>query len=104
MSGQNIKKAQTLLRWYIQRLQRSGSELDVQKADSLIDIRSVFSNELQKANPKLASVLNNIDKSYGKFEIVRNASIRRKVSEDFTPGDLLQASAKSDVTKRQSKF
>ncbi len=104
MSGNNIKKAQTLLRRDIQRLQRSGSELDAQKADALMDIRSVLSNELQKANPKLAPVLNNIDKSYGKFEIVRNASIRRKVSEDFTPGDLLQASAKSDVTKRQSKF
>jgi hypothetical protein len=104
MSGTNIKKAQTLLRRDIQRLQRSGSELDAQKADALIDIKSVLSNELQKANPKLAPVLNNIDKSYGKFEIVRNASIRRKVSEDFTPGDLLQASAKSDVTKRQSKF
>jgi hypothetical protein len=104
MSGSNIKKAQTLLRRDIQRLQRSGSELDAQKADALIDIKSVLSNELQKANPKLAPVLNNIDKSYGKFEIVRNASIRRKVSEDFTPGDLLQASAKSDVTKRQSKF
>lgn len=104
MSGNNIKKAQTLLRRDIQRLQRSGSELDAQKADALMDIRSVLSNELQKGNPKLAPVLNNIDKSYGKFEIVRNASIRRKVSEDFTPGDLLQASAKSDVTKRQSKF
>ena len=104
MSGQNIKKAQTLLRRDIQRLQRSGSELDAQKADALIDIRSVLSNELQKANPKLAPVLNNIDKSYGKFEIVRNASLRRKVSEDFTPGDLLQASAKGDTTKRKSSF
>ena len=104
MSGQNIKKAQTLLRRDIQRLQRSGAEIDAQKADALIDIKSVFSNELQKANPKQASILNNIDKSYGKFEIVRNASLRRKVSEDFTPGDLLQASAKSDLSKRQSKF
>jgi len=104
MSGTNIKNAQTLLRRDIQRLTRSGSELDAQKADALIDIRSVLSNELQKANPKQAPILNNIDKSYGKFEIVRNASLRKKVSEDFTPGDLLQASAKSDTTKRQSKF
>tara|TARA_B100001057_G_scaffold478390_1_gene548770 strand:+ start:795 stop:2381 length:1587 start_codon:yes stop_codon:yes gene_type:complete len=104
MSGQNIKRAETLLRRDIQRLQRSGAELDAQKADALLDIKSVFSNELQKANPKQAPILNNIDKSYGKFEIVRNASIRRKLSEDFTPGDLLQASAKSDTTKRQSKF
>lgn len=104
MSGRNIKIAQTLLRRDIQRLQRSGAEVDAQKADALIDIKSVFSNELQKANPKQAPILNNIDKSYGKFEIVRNASLRRKVSEDFTPGDLLQASAKSDTTKRLSNF
>jgi len=104
MSGANIKNAQTLLRRDIERLTRSGAEIDAQKADALIDIRSVFSNELQKANPKQAPILNNIDKSYGKFEIVRNASLRKKVSEDFTPGDLLQASAKSDRTKRQSKF
>ena len=104
MSGQNIKTAQTLLRRDIQRLQRSGAELDAQKADALIDIRSVLSNELQKANPKQAPILNNIDKSYGKFEIVRNASLQKKVSEDFTPGDLIQASAKSDVTKRKSSF
>jgi len=104
MSGPNIKKAQTLLRRDIQRLIRSGSELDAQKADALIDIRSVLSNELQKANPKQAPILSNIDKSYGKFEIVRNASLQKKVSEDFTPGDLIQASAKSDVSKRKSSF
>jgi len=104
MSGQNIKTAQTLLRRDIQRLTREGTDLSMQKADALIDIRSVLSNELQKANPKLAPVLNNIDKSYGKFEIVRNASLQKKVTEDFTPGDLLQASAKSDVSKRKSSF
>jgi hypothetical protein len=104
MSGRNIKIAQTLLRRDIQRLTREGTDLSMQKADALIDIRSVLSNELQKANPKLAPVLNNIDKSYGKFEIVRNASLQKKVSEDFTPGDLLQASAKSDVSKRKSSF
>ena len=104
MSGKNIKTAQTLLRRDIQRLTKEGTDLSLQKADALIDIRSVFSNQLQKANPKQAPILNNIDKSYGKFEIVRNASLRKKVSEDFTPGDLLQASAKSDTTKRQSKF
>ena len=38
------------------------------------------------------------------FEIVRNASIRTKQKEGFSPVDLLQASAKSDITKRQSKF
>ena len=104
MSGQNIKKAQTLLRRDIQRLTREGTDLSLQKADALIDIRSVLSNQLQIANPKLAPVLSNIDKSYGKFEIVRNASLQKKVSEDFTPGDLLQASAKGDTTKRKSSF
>ena len=104
MSGKNIKTAQTLLRRDIQRLTREGTDLSMQKADALIDIRSVFSNQLQKANPKQAPILNNIDKSYGKFEIVRNASLQKKVSEDFTPGDLLQASAKSDVSKRKSSF
>jgi len=104
MSGKNIKTAQTLLRRDIQRLTREGTDLSLQKADALIDIRSVFSNQLQKANPKQAPILNNIDKSYGKFEIVRNASLQKKVSEDFTPGDLLQASAKSDVSKRKSSF
>ena len=104
MSGKNIKTAQTLLRRDIQRLTKEGTDLSLQKADALIDIRSVFSNQLQKANPKQAPILNNIDKSYGKFEIVRNASLQKKVSEDFTPGDLLQASAKSDVSKRKSSF
>jgi len=104
MLGKNIKTAQTLLRRDIQRLTREGTDLSLQKADALIDIRSVFSNQLQKANPKQAPILNNIDKSYGKFEIVRNASLQKKVSEDFTPGDLIQASAKSDVSKRKSSF
>ena len=54
--------------------------------------------------PKLAKELAELDQAYGLFEIVRNASIRRKLDGDFTPGDLLQASAKSDITKRQSKF
>ena len=55
-------------------------------------------------NPKLAEQLANIDKSYGLFEIVKNASIRRKQEELFTPVDLLQASAKGDVGKRNIQF
>jgi hypothetical protein len=35
---------------------------------------------------------------------VRNAELRRKTTDGFLPGDLLQAAAKGDVTKRQSKF
>ena len=64
----------------------------------------MFSNELQKANPKQAAILNNIDKSYGKFEIVRNASLRRKVSEDFTPGDLFKQVQKVIYQKDSLSF
>ena len=104
MSGQDIKKAQTLLRKDILRLRREGSEIGARKADALEDIRNVFSAELQKANPVQGPKLNQIDKAYGQFEIVRNAELRRKTTEGFLPGDLLQAVAKGDVTKRQSKF
>jgi hypothetical protein len=104
MSGQDIKKAQTLLRKDILRLRREGSEIGARKADALEDIRNVFSAELQKANPVQGPKLNQIDKAYGQFEIVRNAELRRKTSEGFLPGDLLQSVAKGDVTKRQSKF
>ena len=104
MSGQDIKKAQTLLRKDILRLRREGSEIGARKADALEDIRNVFSAELQKANPVQGPKLNQIDKAYGQFEIVRNAELRRKTTEGFLPGDLLQSVAKGDVTKRQSKF
>ena len=104
MTGANIKKAQTFLRRDITRLRKEGSEIAARKADALEDIRSVFSAELQKTNPVLAPQLSNIDKAYGQFEIVRNAELRRKTGEGFLPGDLLQAAAKGDATKRQSKF
>jgi len=107
MSGQDIKKAQTLLRKDILRLRREGSEIGARKADALEDIRNVFSAELQKANPVQGPKLNQIDKAYGQFEIVRNAELRRKAGGDadgFLPGDLLQAVAKGDPTKRQSQF
>ena len=104
MSGQDIKKAQTLLRKDILRLRREGSEIGARKADALEDIRNVFSAELQKANPVQGPKLNQIDKAYGQFEIVRNAELRSKTTEGFLPGDLLQAAAKGDVTRRQSKF
>ena len=104
MSGQDIKKAQTLLRKDILRLRREGSEIGARKADALEDIRNVFSAELQKANPVQGPKLNQVDKAYGQFEIVRNAELRRKTTDGFLPGDLLQSVAKGDVTKRQSKF
>ena len=107
MSGRDIKTAQTLLRRDIQRLKREGSEIAMRKADALEDIRNVFSAEIQKANPVQGPKLAAIDKAYGQFEIVRNAELRRKAgdqSEGFLPGDLLQASAKGDPTKRQSQF
>ena len=107
MSGQDIKKAQTLLRRDIMRLRKEGSDIGARKADALEDIKNVFSAELQKANPVQGPKLNQVDKAYGQFEIVRNAELRRKAGGDadgFLPGDLLQAVAKGDPTKRQSQF
>ena len=107
MSGQDIKKAQTLLRRDIMRLRKEGSEVGARKADALEDIKNVFSAELQKQNPVQGPKLNQVDKAYGQFEIVRNAELRRKAganAEGFLPGDLLQAVAKGDPTKRQSQF
>ena len=107
MSGRDIKTAQTLLRRDIERLKREGSEIAMRKADALEDIRNVFSAEIQKANPVQGPKLAAIDKAYGQFEIVRNAELRRKAgdqSEGFLPGDLLQAAAKGDPTRRQSQF
>ena len=107
MSGQDIKKAQTLLRRDIMRLRKEGSEVGARKADALEDIKNVFSAELQKQNPVQGPKLNQVDKAYGQFEIVRNAELRRKAGENaegFLPGDLLQAVAKGDPTKRQSQF
>ena len=104
MPGKSVKKVQTFLRRDIQRLRRDGSELAASKADALEDIRSVFNKELQIQNPNQAPVLRGIDKAYGQFEIVRNAELRRKTTEGFLPGDLLQATAKGDPTKRQSQF
>jgi hypothetical protein len=104
MSGDDIKKAQTFLRRDITRLKREGTEIAQRKADALEDVRNVFNAELQRANPTQGPKLNQIDRAYGQFEIVRNAELRRKTTEGFLPGDLLQAAAKGDITKRQSKF
>jgi|TARA_R110000822_G_scaffold276634_1_gene398652 hypothetical protein len=104
ISGKSLKQAQTRLRKDIRRLIVDGSEEAARKADALEDMRSVLNAAIAKENPKLAPQLNNIDKAYGQFEIVRNAELRRKTSEGFNPGDLLQAAAKGDPTKRQSQF
>ena len=107
ISGKSLKQAQTRLRKDIRRLIVDGSEEAARKADALEDMRSVLNAAISKENPKLAPQLNNIDKAYGQFEIVRNAELRRKAGENaegFLPGDLLQAVAKGDPTKRQSQF
>ena len=104
LRGDAIKQAQAFLRRDIQRLKREGSEIALRKSDALEDVRLTLSMQLQMENPKLAQELANIDKSYGLFEIVKNASVRRKQEELFTPVDLLQASAKSDLGKRNIKF
>jgi len=104
MTGEEIKKAQTFLRRDIERLKREGTELAARKADALTDIRNVFSAELQRTNPDLAPVLNNIDRAYGNFKIVEMAGVRRVSDEAFTPGDLLQAAKRSDKGRNKSNF
>ena len=105
MSGANIKKAQTELRRDILRLRtKSPTDLSERTADALEDVRNVFSAELQAANPVQGPKLNKIDQAYGQFEIVRVAELQRKTTDGFLPGDLLQATAKGDITKRKSKF
>lgn len=104
LSGKSLKLAQSSLRRFISRLKRDGSEEALRKADALEDLRSVLNAAISRENPKLAPRLNQIDQAYGQFEIVRNAELRRKTVEGFTPGDLLQSAAKGDNTKRQSKF
>jgi hypothetical protein len=104
LSGKSLKLAQSSLRRYITRLKRDGSEEAMRKADALEDLRNVLNVQIGRENPKLAPQLNRIDQAYGQFEIVRNAELRRKTVEGFNPGDLLQAAAKGDATKRQSKF
>ena len=104
LGGKSIKTAQTELRRMITRLRREGTEEALRKADALDDVRLTISHQLQTETPELAEELAKLDQSYGLFEIVRNASIRTKQKEGFSPVDLLQASAKSDITKRQSKF
>lgn len=104
MSGQDIKKAQTFLRKDIFNLRREVSDIGARKADALEDIRNVFSTELQKANPVQGPILNAIDKSYGNFKVVEAAAIRRTQDEAFLPGDLLQASKKSDIGRNKTRF
>ena len=104
LGGNAIKTAQTELRRMITRLRGEGTEEALRKADALDDVRLTISHQLQTEIPELAEELAKLDQSYGLFEIVRNASIRTKQKEGFSPVDLLQASAKSDITKRQSKF
>jgi hypothetical protein len=50
----------------------------------------------KKQNPVQGPKLNQVDKAYGQFEIVRNAELRRKTTDGFLPGDLLQSVAKGD--------
>ena len=106
LAGRALKEVQSRLRKDLTRLRRAGfnDETQARKADAIEDILAVFSHQLAKQNPKLAKRLNDVDKAYGNFEIVRNASIRRKLDETFTPGDLLAETAKADPTKRKSQF
>lgn len=106
LAGRALKEVQSRLRKDLTRLRRAGfsDETQARKADAIEDILAVFSHQLAKQNPKLAKRLNDVDKAYGNFEIVRNASIRRKLDETFTPGDLLAETARADPTKRKSQF
>ena len=99
MSGENIKKAQTFLRRDIQRL-RNGDEVALRKADALEDARAVFNRTLESENPvELSLRLRDLDRAYGNFQVISQASMRRKADEAFTPVDVLQASAKSDPAR-----
>jgi hypothetical protein len=107
LRGDALKKVQSFLRKDLKRLRDAGfgDETAARKADAIEDILAVFSHQLAKENPKLARRLNNVDMAYGNFEIVRNASIRRKsTAGKFTPGDLLGAAFKGDPTSRGSQF
>lgn len=106
LSGDLLKDAQSRLRRDVKRLRDAGyhDERAARLADAMEDILGIFSNQLSKQNPKLAARLNAVDRAYGKVEIVRNAALRRQVQEEFTPGDLLRATAKGDTTRRRSQF
>ena len=83
----------------IQRL-RNGDEVALRKADALEDARAVFNRTLESENPvELSLRLRDLDRAYGNFQVISQASMRRKADEAFTPVDVLQASAKSDPAR-----
>ena len=106
LRGQALKKVQSRLRKELKRLRTSGynNETDARKADAIQDLWSVFTAELAKQNPRYAKQLNNVDRAYGNFEIIRKASMRRKQEESWTPVDVLGEAAKADPTARKSQF
>ena len=107
LAAQNLKKVQSGLRKKLRRLRLSGykgNEVDARKADAMQDFLSVFTAELAKQNPRYAKQLNNVDRAYGNFEIIRKASMRRKGEESWTPVDVLAEAAKADPTGRKSQF
>jgi len=100
LSGQGIKGIQENLRKTIDRF-KTGSPDDREIADILQDVRSVFVKEIIDQNPTQGKKLLAVDKAYGDFRVVAQASTRRKTSDGkFTPGDILQESAKGKGRRR----
>ena len=94
LSGQGIKGIQEKLRTTIDRF-KTGSPDDREIADVLSNVRSVFVKEIIDQNPVQGKKLLDLDKAYGNFRVVAQASVRSKTKGgSFTPGDILQESAK----------
>tara|TARA_Y100001938_G_C8080096_1_gene428520 strand:- start:44 stop:1645 length:1602 start_codon:yes stop_codon:yes gene_type:complete len=94
LSGKKIKKIQEKLRIFIDR-NKAGNPDDKDVADIFQNIRSVLVKEIVDQNPTQGKKLLDLDKAYGNFRVVAQASTRSKVGGGiFTPGDILQESAK----------
>tara|TARA_R100001377_G_scaffold56107_1_gene33337 strand:- start:391 stop:2031 length:1641 start_codon:yes stop_codon:yes gene_type:complete len=106
LAGDALKSVQSELRKEIQNLRIEPNAASRRMADALEDISRIFNKELSDQNaPGLAKRLNDVDRAYGNFEIVRNASMRRAAKQgEATTGDLLQEVKKADPTRRKSQF
>jgi len=106
LAGDALKSVQSELRKEIQNLRVEPNAASRRMADALEDVSAIFNKELSDQNaPGLAKRLNDVDRAYGNFEIVRRASIRRPAKQgEYTTGDLLQEVKKADPTRRKSQF
>ena len=94
LTGRDIKAIQEKLRTTIDR-NKLGDPDAKEISDVLQDVRSVFVKEIIDQNPTQGKKLLDLDKAYGNFRVVAQASVRSKTKGgSFTPGDILQESAK----------